>query len=193
MRLGLLLAVLSAPALAGPPVRWCVGETCAASFAGLPPWAVGELVAVDAVGNAAPQGRFCSWRSTRVAAVVELTQQACDEARRRLDDAAAALAWAGLVPADEWSRVTAAALRGVLLYPARVLEGLPRGEELVAGVYVPATGVVHLGTTLEAAPHELLHAALRARGEVDRLDTGDGRVDGLTRAWRSKYSRRPVL
>lgn len=193
MTRGLALSLLlAAPALAGPPVQWCVGVTCAEAFAALPVDAVGELVAVDAVGNAAPQGLFCSWRGVQVSAVVELRQGGCDAAKARLEDALAALGRAGLVRPEEWVRVFAASLRGVLLYPARSLE-VPRGEELVAGVYVPETGAIHLTATLEGAAHELFHAVLAARGGSIDHDAFSPVVEALSLAARSRWRGRPVL
>lgn len=186
MTLALLLA------LAGAPVQFCVGTSCAAEIASLPAGAVGPLIAVDRVGNTAPWGLFCSWRGVLVRGQVELTSAACFEARSRLDDAAEALTRAGLVSADEWPHVIATSIRTVLIYPAGVLE-VPRGEEFVAGVYVPDTRTVHLTTTLEGAAHELFHAVLKARGGSIDHDQFTPRVDALHRAARTKYRGRPVL
>lgn len=193
MTRGLALSLLlAAPALAGPPVQWCVGVTCAESFAGLPESAAGELVAVDAVGNAARQGLFCSWRGVRVTAAGRWTQGGCATAKARLEDALQALGRAGLVRPEEWAGVFAVALRGVLLYPARSLE-VPRGEELVAGVYVPETGAIHLTATMEGAAHELFHAVLAARGGAIGHDAFPPTVAALSLAARSRWRGRPVL
>ncbi len=183
-------------ALAGAPVQFCVGSIygpvsgCAPTFAELPSEQDGQLIALDKVGNSADWGLFCSWRGVRVTGEA-LTITSCDEAKRRLDDAADALTRAGLVEADEWPRVISAAIHLVVFYPARVLE-VPRGEELVAGVYVPATRAIHLTSTLEAAPHELFHAVLALRGGSIDHDAFNTRVDFLSRIFRAKYRVSPL-
>lgn len=186
MTLSLLLV------LAGAPVQFCVGEVCAPAVASLPAGAVGPLVAVDAVGNTEAWGLVCSWRGVLVTAVVELTPAACFEARARLDDAVDALTRAGLVHRDEWPRVIASALRAVVLYPARTLD-VPRGEQFVEGVYVPDTVSMHLTATLEAAPHELFHAVLQARGGGVGHDKFSKLVDFIHGAFAAKHRRSPVL
>lgn len=193
MRTALTLTLLlSAAALGGPAVQFCVGQACAARIEALPHDAVGPLIAVDAVGNTADWGLYCSWRGVRVVAAGELTPGACLEARRRLDEAAEALTRAGVVEASEWARVRSEALRLVAVYPVRVLE-VPRGEELVAGVYVPTTRTIHLNATLEGAGHELFHAVLKVRGGSIDHDAFNSGVDAVSRAARSRYLGRPVL
>lgn len=184
--------------LAGLPVQFCVGtahgnvSACADTFSGLPTEVDGQLFALDKVGNSADWGPFCSWRGVRVQAVgTKLDVLACDEAKRRLDEAAAALTRAELVQRDEWPRAIASSLRGVLLYPVRVLD-VPSGEPLVEGVYVPEIGVVHLTATLEAAPHELFHAVLQSRGADVGHASFNPRVDFVQRAFAARH-RRPIL
>lgn len=196
MRLALTLALLSWSAFAGEPVQFCVGSlygsvsTCAPTFAGLGSEQDGELFALDKVGNSADWGLFCSWRGVRLAGVgTALTIGTCDESKRRLDDAADSLTRTGLVQAGEWQRVIASTLSGVLIYPSRVLE-VPRGEEFVAGVYVPASRTIHLTSTLEGAPHELFHAMLATRGGSIDHDAFNARIDHLSRAFRARYRGR---
>lgn len=200
MRLALSVALLVAPAaLAGDAVRFCVGSAhgkvdgCADTFAGLSSEQDGRLFAVDAIGNVADWGPFCSWRGVRVvAAGAELGPVACDEAKRRLNDAADSLTRAGIVAHPEWPRVFASALAVVVLHPVRVLE-VPRGEEFVAGAYVPAARAIHLTATLEGAAHEMFHAVLATRGGSIDHDAFPPLVDALSRAARSRYRGRPAL
>lgn len=197
-----MTALVLSLALAGAPVQFCVGSAygnvagCAARLEDLPAGSgtsADHLFAVDAVGNVADWGLYCSWHGVRVAAARgDLSIAACDEALRRLDDAADALTRAGLVQRDEWARVRASAVRGVVLYPARVLE-VPRGEELVEGVYVPATAMIHLTGSMEAAPHELFHAVLQSRGGSIGHEQFNKLVDFVQGAFATKYRRRPVL
>lgn len=199
MRLALTLALLFAPgAFAGEAVQFCVGSLsgtisgCAPTFAELPSEQDGQLFALDQIGNSADWGLFCSWRGVRLAGVgTPLTTGSCDEAKRRLELAADSLTRAGLVEAAEWPRVIASALASVLIYPSRVLE-VPGGEELVAGVYVPAARAIHLTSTLEGAPHELFHAVLVVRGGSIDHDAFNPRVDFVSRAFRAKYRARPL-
>ena len=180
--------------LAGAPLL-CVGSphgavfTCAERFSRLPSEVDGRLVAMDAVGNTADLGAYCSWRGVRVQA--ELDGPRCDEAKARLEQAVGALTRAELVGRDEWPLVLAGLSR-VVLHPGRVLE-VPRGEQLVEGVYVPATGEVHLTATLEAAPHELFHAVLYLRAGSSEHDAFNRLVDFVQGAFASRYRGRPVL
>jgi len=186
----LLCLIASTPSFAGAPVQFCVGGACADSFSGLPSEAEGRLVAVDAVGNTADWGLFCSWRGVRVVAI-ELTSGACDAAKHRLEDAADSLTRAWLVDRAEWPVVLTSALRTVVLHDARVLE-VPLGEELVDGVYVPAESTIHLTSTLVGAPHEFFHAVLQARGGPIDHALFNPRVDALQRAFVAKYRGRSV-
>lgn len=194
------MKVLLLLALAGAPVRFCVGSVHGPVDYCVDSWAeLGEgsgdahLFALDKVGNSADWGPWCSWRGVWVRAPdASFRGPSCDEAKRRLDDAADSLTRAGLVAREEWARVFAAALKVVVLHPVNVLE-VPRGEELVAGVYVPEARTIHLTTTAEGAAHELFHAVLATRGGSIDHDAFPPLVDALHRAARTKYRGRPVL
>lgn len=198
MRALALALLLSTTALAGDAVQFCVGErtgsmgVCVPTFAELASEQDGQLFALDALGNVGDWGLFCSWRGVWVRGPADLlTITSCDEAKRRLDQAAEALTRAELVQRDEWPRVISSALRVVVLYPSRVLEA-PRGEELVEGVYVPDEKAIHLTATMVGAPHELFHAVLAIRGGSIDHDQFPSRIDFLSRVFREKFRARPL-